>query len=152
MRGHNAVRGVGAGDIKVPVLKPTLSFVEHIECLRLVLFYRGNCFLKQSLGFFGSAILGRPTRSNSGKEEKRQKSCKPKHGFLQRGTETSANYLMSAMFQQEEAPSQETRGLSRFRWSGTYDGGDLHRCVLRKWQIGVINPSDEQSPAGKGRA
>src|SRR5215510_14989596 len=140
MRGHNAVRGVGAGDVKVTVLKPTLSFVEHIECLRLVLFYRGNCFLKQSLGFCGSAILGRPTRSNSGKEEKRQKSCKPKHGFLQRGTETSANYLMSAMFQQEEAPSQGNAGPLPVPVERNLRWGDLHRCLLRKWQIGVINP------------
>src|SRR4029079_15292930 len=62
MRRENAVGGVGTEHIKIAVLKPTLSSVEHIECLRFVLFYRGNCFLTHGLGFFGSAILCRTTR------------------------------------------------------------------------------------------
>src|SRR5262245_21439419 len=61
MRGHNAVRGVGAADIKVTVPKPALCLIEHIERLCFVFFHRGDCSLKHGLGFVCSAVLGRPS-------------------------------------------------------------------------------------------
>src|SRR5262245_9326414 len=58
MRRYNAVSSVGAEHIKITVLKAVL--VEHIECFRLILLHGDNLVLKQSLGFFGSAILACP--------------------------------------------------------------------------------------------
>src|SRR5262245_40449326 len=66
IRRYNAVFGVGAEHIKITVLKAILSFVEHIECFRLVLFHGDNCSLKQSFGFFGSAILACPQVGRNG--------------------------------------------------------------------------------------
>jgi hypothetical protein len=48
----------------------------------------------------------------------------------------------------DEARRRETRGLSWFRRSGTYDGGTVHRCLLGRLQTGVINPPDMQKPGG----
>src|SRR5262245_18708054 len=50
MRCENAVRGVGAEDIKVTVLKAAFALVEHIKRLSLVLFHRIHRSLKHDLG------------------------------------------------------------------------------------------------------
>src|SRR5262245_34114762 len=55
MRRYDPVRSVGAGHIKIAVLKAAFSLVEHIKRLRLVLFHRGHCSLKHSFGFLCSA-------------------------------------------------------------------------------------------------
>src|SRR4029079_4548415 len=59
-RRYDAVRGVSAPHIKVSILEAALALVEHIQCLRLVLFHRGHCSLEHSFGFLCSAEVGRP--------------------------------------------------------------------------------------------
>src|SRR6478672_8464855 len=57
LRGYDAVRGVSTPHIKVSILEAALAIVEHIKCLRLVLFHCGHCSLKHSFGFLCGAEL-----------------------------------------------------------------------------------------------
>src|SRR5262245_36231179 len=59
-RRYDAVRGVGAVDIEITVLKAALALVEHIKRLRLAFLHRGHCSLKHSFGFLCGAEVSRP--------------------------------------------------------------------------------------------
>src|SRR6478752_2481861 len=62
MRRENSVRGIRTVHIKVTVLKATITLVEHIERLRLVLLQGDNRFIEHSFGFFWRAVLGHGIR------------------------------------------------------------------------------------------
>src|SRR5262245_10126378 len=60
MRRYNAVFGVGAEHIKITVLKAVLSFVEHIECFRLVLLHGGQLLSQAKLWLLWKCHIGLP--------------------------------------------------------------------------------------------
>src|SRR4026207_1478911 len=74
-RRYDAVRGVGAPHIKVSILEAALPIVEHIQCLRLVLFDRGHCSLEHSFGFLCGAELSCPGASGKQIEHDKNHEC-----------------------------------------------------------------------------
>jgi hypothetical protein len=101
MRRENAVGGVGTEHIKIAVLKPTLSLLNISSAFALSCFTAATAFSSMALAssevpYWAAQLV--PTaakrRSATKAASRNMVSSKSPDG----GTETSANYLMGAMF------------------------------------------------------